>query len=104
MSEPINLSLPSAVDDFDLAVDTGWEFLRSSEQLNRLFYTASAAGDFSIIRHMLNLARRIQSPERRGAVLELALLLSAESVLVNQGIKKLFRRNRPDIGSQPHRH
>ena len=43
MSEPINLSLPSAVDDFDLAVDTGWEFLRSSEQLNRLFYTASAA-------------------------------------------------------------
>ena len=104
MSEPINLSLPSAVDDFDLAVDTGWEFLRSSEQLNRLFYTASAAGDFSIIWHMLNLARRIQRPERRGSVLELALLLGAESVLVNQGIKKLFRRNRPDIGSQTHPH
>ena len=67
MSEPINISLPPSVDDFDLAVDTGWEYLRSYENLNRIFYTASAIGDFSVIWHMLNLARRINKPERRGS-------------------------------------
>ena len=51
MSEPINVSLPPSVDDFDLAIDTGWEYLRSYEHLNRIFYTASAVGDFSLIWH-----------------------------------------------------
>ena len=100
MSEPINISLPPSVDDFDLAIDTGWEYLRSYENVNRIFYTASALGDFSLIWHMLNLARRINNPERRGSVLELSLLLGAESLLVNQGLKKLFRRSRPDMGSR----
>ena len=33
MSEPINISLPPSVDDFDLAIDTGWEYLRSYENV-----------------------------------------------------------------------
>jgi len=104
MSEPINISLPPSVDDFDLAVDTGWEYLRSYENLNRIFYTASAMGDFSVIWHMLNLARRINNPGRKGSILELSLLLGAESLLVNQGLKRLFRRSRPDMGSRTHPH
>ena len=44
MDEAILLNLPEKVDDFDSAVDTGWELLRSSEALNRLFYVASATG------------------------------------------------------------
>ena len=104
MSEPINISLPPSVDDFDLAVDTGWEYLRSYENLNRIFYTASAIGDFSVIWHMLNLARRINNPGRKGSILELSLLLGAESLLVNQGLKRLFRRSRPDMGSRTHPH
>ena len=104
MSEPINISLPPSVDDFDLAVDTGWEYLRSYENLNRIFYSASAIGDFSVIWHMLNLARRINNPGRKGSILELSLLLGAESLLVNQGLKRLFRRSRPDMGSRTHPH
>ena len=42
MDDPILLNLPQKVDDFDSAVDTGWELLRSSESLNRLFYIASS--------------------------------------------------------------
>ena len=38
MGEPINLSLPSVVDDFDQAIDTGWEYIRSSESINKLIY------------------------------------------------------------------
>ena len=56
MGEPISISLPSQIDDFDQAIDTGWEFLRSSESINKVFYAASAAGDFSLIWHALNLA------------------------------------------------
>ena len=59
MDEPILLNLPDKVDDFDSAVDTGWELLRSSEPLNRLFYMASAVGDFSVIWHVLNFTQKI---------------------------------------------
>ena len=104
MGEPINLSLPSVVDDFDQAIDTGWEYIRSSESMNKLFYAASAAGDFSLIWHALNLARRMNNPSRRGSVMRLALALGAESLIVNQGIKRIFRRNRPEVGSSSHPH
>ena len=104
MGEPISISLPSQIDNFDQAIDTGWEFLRSSESINKVFYAASAAGDFSLIWHALNLARRVNNASRRGSVLQLALVLGAESLIVNQGIKRLFRRNRPEIGSSSHPH
>ncbi|GIR37445.1 MAG: hypothetical protein CM15mP49_28300 [Actinomycetota bacterium] len=103
MSEPINISLPPSVDDFDLAIDTGWEYLRSYENVNRVFYTASALGDFSLIWHMLNLARRINNPERRGSVLELSLYLE-QNPSRKPGLKRLFRRSRPDMGSRTHPH
>ena len=86
MGEPISISLPSQIDDFDQAIDTGWEFLRSSESINKVFYAASTAGDFSLIWHALNLARRVNNASRRGSVLQLALVLGAESLIVNQGI------------------
>ena len=104
MGEPISISLPSQIDDFDQAIDTGWEFLRSSESINKVFYAASTAGDFSLIWHALNLARRVYHASRRGSVLQLAVVLGAESLIVNQGIKRLFRRNRPEIGSSSHPH
>lgn len=104
MGEPISLSLPGVVDDFDSAVDTGWEYLRSSETMNRIFYAASAVGDFSLIWHALNLARRLNNPSRRGSVLRLGIALGAESLIVNQGIKRIFKRNRPEVGSSSHPH
>ena len=64
MDDPILLNLPQKIDDFDSAVDTGWELLRSSEGLNRLFYVASSVGDFSVIWHILNLTQKILNPSR----------------------------------------
>ena len=104
MNEPILLNLPKKVDDFDSAVDTGWEMLRSSEPLNRLFYAASAVGDFSLIWHILNVTQKIISPKRGRSVVRLAILLGIESLIVNQGIKRLFRRSRPEIGTSSHPH
>ena len=87
MDEPILLNLPEKVDDFDSAVDTGWELLRSSEALNRLFYVASAVGDFSVIWHILNITQKIINPSRKRSVVRLAILIGIESLIVNQGIK-----------------
>jgi undecaprenyl-diphosphatase len=36
--------------------------------------------------------------------MRLALALGAESLIVNQGIKRIFRRNRPEVGSSSHPH
>ncbi len=104
MDEAILLNLPEKVDDFDSAVDTGWELLRSSEALNRLFYVASAVGDFSVIWHILNITQKIINPSRKRSVVRLAILIGIESLIVNQGIKRLFRRSRPEIGSSSHPH
>tara|TARA_B110000014_G_C19991274_1_gene513438 strand:- start:133 stop:678 length:546 start_codon:yes stop_codon:yes gene_type:complete len=104
MDEPILLNLPEKVDDFDSAVDTGWEILRSSEPLNRLFYLASSIGDFSVIWHILNLTEKILNPNRKRSVVRLAILIGVESLIVNQGIKRLFRRSRPEIGTSSHPH
>ena len=95
MDDPILLNLPQKIDDFDSAVDTGWELLRSSEGLNRLFYVASSVGDFSVIWHILNLTQKILNPNRKRSVVRLAVLIGVESIIVNQGIKRLFRRSRP---------
>ncbi|MBN40070.1 MAG: hypothetical protein CL457_05335 [Acidimicrobiaceae bacterium] len=104
MDDPILLNLPQKVDDFDSAVDTGWELLRSSEGLNRLFYVASSVGDFSVIWHILNLTQKILNPNRKRSVVRLAVLIGIESIIVNQGIKRLFRRSRPEMGSSTHPH
>ena len=59
-----------------------------------MFATASHIGDFSLIWHGLGIARGI-AKGRPDQVIVLAALLGAESLLVNQGIKRLFRRDRP---------
>ncbi len=65
---------------------------------------ASAVGDFSVIWHILNLTQKILNPNRKRSVIRLAILIGIESVIVNQGIKRLFRRSRPEIGSSSHPH
>lgn len=90
------LSLPPAVDALDLAVDRWWDRLRGDPTLDRLFYTASTVGDFSVIWHGVNLACLATGLNGPRAVVRLAAALGAESLIVNQGLKRLFRRERPE--------
>lgn len=90
------LRLPPWVDEVDEAVDEWWQRFRGDPTLDRMFYAASAAGDFSVIWHAYNLARLVTGvtdPRRAG---RLALAIAAESLIVNQGLKRLFKRERPD--------
>jgi undecaprenyl-diphosphatase len=83
-----------AVDAFDAKVDDLLELLRGHPLADRLFLGASHAGDWSAIWHVLSLSRGLLHC-RPDQVVALAVAIGAESLIVNQGVKRLFRRERP---------
>lgn len=101
-SPSARLKLPAWLDTVDEIADRAWEPLRGSAALNRLFYGASAVGDFSMIWHGINVARTLRRGELRNDAVRAAALLAFESLLVNQGIKRLFERERPHDDDRPH--
>ncbi len=96
MSEPTpgQSQFGPTVDSFDARVDELLEMLRGSPVADRVFSTASHVGDFSVIWHSIGILRGA-AKGRPDQVLVLAVLLGVESLVVNQGIKRLFRRERP---------
>lgn len=90
-------NLPRAVDRFDDAVDAAWgRALRGRPLADRVFYLASEVGDFSVLWLLVAGVQGLWSDEEADASIRLAVLLLAESILVNQGIKRLVHRPRPD--------
>jgi len=82
------------VDAFDERFDALLEPLRGNPIADRVFSTASHVGDFSLIWHGIGIVRGI-AKGRPDQVIVLALMVGAESLIVNQGVKRLFRRERP---------
>jgi len=80
---------------FDRWADARLEGLRGNPAADMLFTNISHLGDFSVIWHIIGLARGLSSEERANQAIALTAVLGAESLLVNQGIKRLFRRVRP---------
>lgn len=80
---------------FDDTGDRILEPLRTNTFSNRLFGFASTIGDFSIIWHIIGFSRAIGSTTRLQQAIALSLALGVESLIVNQGIKRLFKRERP---------
>ncbi|MCQ3813456.1 MAG: phosphatase PAP2 family protein [Acidimicrobiia bacterium] len=86
--------LNNAIDRFDLAIDQRWEQWRDNPLLDRLFYTASEAADFSLLWHSLGVGQAIIKDDPKIAV-TLSAALGIESALLNGPIKSLFKRSRP---------
>lgn len=84
-----------AIDRFDAWADNELEPLRGSPLAARVFSLASTYGDFSLIWHVAGAARALGGGPRLRQAVALSTLLGAESLLVNQGVKRLFRRIRP---------
>jgi undecaprenyl-diphosphatase len=91
------LPAPAAnrIEAFDQKVDAWFDRLRGNRALDRAFYGASALGDFSLIWHLVSVARTAAKPSTEKEALRLAAALAVESVVVNWGVKSLFRRTRP---------
>jgi undecaprenyl-diphosphatase len=83
------------MSSFDEAGDRVLEPLRNHRATNALFGFASKVGDFSIVWHIAGLIRAIGSMHRLQQAIALSIALGFESLIVNQGIKKLFKRERP---------
>ena len=71
------------------------EHLRGHPVADRVFTSASHLGDFSLIWHLIGAARGLASEDAAGQALIFAALVGAESLIVNQGIKRLVGRARP---------
>ena len=80
---------------FDDRCDSALEPVRRSASLRRVFAAASTVGDFSVVWHACGLAYAVGSRDRLAQALALSIALGFESLIVNQGIKRLFRRTRP---------
>ena len=84
-----------AIDAFDRRADRAFDRLRGKPAVDRLFYTATDLGDFSLVWLIFGALRGLRSERDWHAAVRLGLAMGAESVLVNAGIKTLFRRRRP---------
>lgn len=90
-----------AIDRFDRWADEQLERLRGKPVADTVFASATALGDFSLIWHITNVSRGLTSERRAARVPALALALGAESLLVNQGLKRIFGRQRPTVEGDP---
>jgi undecaprenyl-diphosphatase len=58
----------------------------------------------SMLWHIVGATRAAVDPGRLGQAARLSAALGVESILVNQGVKRLFKRGRPVFeGTRPHR-
>ena len=82
---------------FDSAGDKVFEPLRNNAVSQRVFNLASKVGDFSVVWHVIGVLCAVSSVISFREALSLSLALGCESLIVNQGIKRMFRRDRPTI-------
>lgn len=94
-----------AVKAFDDAVDRRADRLRGNATVDRVMYAASELGDWSLIWHLIGASQALLPGRDPMSAVRLSAILGAESLLVNGGIKSLFRRSRPvwdDDEPRPH--
>lgn len=89
-----------AVRRFDRRADEALEAVRTRRGVDRVFHAASTAGDFSLVWHVVGLVVGLVVGELDRTLLFIGLI-AAESLVVNQGIKRVFRRTRPTETGDP---
>jgi undecaprenyl-diphosphatase len=89
------VNVPVIAARFDAWAEQQLERIRGHPVADTVFTTASKLGEFSLVWHAANVARRVTGIGTAEQLPAFAILLGAESLLVNQGIKQLFRRVRP---------
>ena len=100
------LRLPRAkelVRAFDEAVERRFDALRGHAALDRTMYVASELGDWSLVWHLIGAGQALLPGRDAMSAVRLSTILGAESLLVNVGVKSLFRRTRPEWGSESKR-
>jgi undecaprenyl-diphosphatase len=84
-----------AVGRFDTAIDLRVDRRRGHPLVDRVMYSASELGDFSLVWHLIGTSRALAPDRRPIHAVRVAAILGVESALVNGPVKNLFRRHRP---------
>jgi undecaprenyl-diphosphatase len=95
-----------AIVDLDEAVDTAVDRVRGHRTLDRIMYGASELGDWSLIWHLIAAGQGLLPGRDPMTAVRASAILGVESLIVNGGIKSLFRRHRPvweEDRPRPHR-
>lgn len=85
------------ITELDAAADRVLEPVRDSRAGRVVFGLASTVGDFSLVWHVTGLSLSLLGRIRLAEAIVLSIALGLESLVVNQGIKRLFRRERPTV-------
>ena len=80
---------------FDDRVDSALDKLRGNPIADRVFYSATNLGEHGLLWFMLGAVRGLRSEHDWHAAVRVGAGVAVESVLVNLGVKSLFRRTRP---------
>ncbi|MEY2475785.1 MAG: hypothetical protein QOG87_1100 [Actinomycetota bacterium] len=80
---------------FDDRVDGAFDKLRGNPLADRVFYSATNLGEHGLLWFMLGALRGLRSEHDWHAAVRVGAGVATESVLVNLGVKSLFRRARP---------
>jgi len=91
----------STLETFDSWGDDQLERLRGHPLADPVFKSASHLGDFSVVWHLIGAGRAVIDPSKWRQSLAMSALIGAESLIVNQGVKRLFRRVRPTEAGDP---
>ena len=90
-------SRSSRLTAFDTWFDRLLEPTRNFKPTVWLFTAATALGDFGILWHLVGIVRAVAETSRVKQALILSALMGVESLLLNQGIKPFFKRERPTV-------
>ena len=83
------MQVPNAATKYDEKFDAFLEPVRHQAAVQAFFSLLSRIGEFSLVWHAIVWVRAIGSGHRAGQALAMSLLLGAESLVVNQGVKRL---------------
>lgn len=89
------------MEGFDEAFEVLFERTRGDRRWHALFTVASELGDWSVLWHLIGVTAGVVDGRRVDDAFALSAVLGAESLLVNQGIKRLFHRPRPPAEALP---
>lgn len=96
-------SYRATIDRFDEGVDDLLDGIRGNPVADRVAYSLSELGNFSLIWYVLAAAKASRSDEPIQSLARFAAIIGVEFAVVNGGIKSLFNRERPADGDDhPH--
>jgi undecaprenyl-diphosphatase len=91
----------AVVRDFDETVDRALDRVRGHPAADKTMYALSELADFSLLWHLIGVARAARSDRHLPDAVRLSTVLGIESLAVNWGVKSLFGRVRP-VRENPH--